>query len=158
MFVYLAAPDLSCGTQDLHCRVQESLVAGMQDLLVVACGIFFSCGMWSTSLTRDQTGRPALAVRSLNHWTTREVPPFSSVVFASLVGRQDSSCWHFVPQNVQVGCINDQYLCIAAATPCPLILWIQVATSNMCTRMCICWLQSPYDLRRKFFNVPLKFL
>ena len=37
LFIYLAAPGLSCGTWDLHC--------GMRDLLVVACELF-SCSMW----------------------------------------------------------------------------------------------------------------
>ena len=34
-----------------------------------------SHGMWDlSSPTRDQTHAPAVKVRSLNHWTTREVP------------------------------------------------------------------------------------
>ena len=36
LFIYLAAPGLSCGTWDLRCCVR--------DLLVAACGVF-SCGM-----------------------------------------------------------------------------------------------------------------
>ena len=53
VYIYLAAPGLSCSTQGLY--------------------------LWhagSSALTRDGTpGPPALGVPSLSHWTTREVPP-----------------------------------------------------------------------------------
>ena len=61
LFIYLAVPSLSCSTRDLF----------------VVCGIF-SCGMqdlvpWPGIEPRS----PALGARSLNHWTTREVPNFT---------------------------------------------------------------------------------
>ena len=57
------------------------LSCGMQDLLVVACGIF-SCGMQTLSCgMRDlvpwpgvEPRPPALGAWSLSHWTIREVP------------------------------------------------------------------------------------
>ena len=66
LLIYLAAPGLSCGMQDLHCHVQ--------DLLVAACGIS-SCSMQDLVLWPGLEPRPpALGAWSLSHWTTREVP------------------------------------------------------------------------------------
>ena len=49
-----------------------------QDLLDVATRIF-SYGMWdSSSLTRDLVPSPALGTKSLNLWTSREVPKLIS--------------------------------------------------------------------------------
>ena len=49
-----------------------------QDLLDAARRIF-SYGMWdSSSLTRDLVPSPALGARSLNLWTSREVPKLIS--------------------------------------------------------------------------------
>ena len=43
--------------------------------------VFWSQGMWDlSSLTRDQTCTPCIGRRSLNHWTTREVPRFLFIV------------------------------------------------------------------------------
>ena len=54
LFIYLAALGLSCGMQDL------------------------SCGMWDlVPRPGIEPGPPALGARSLNHWTTREVPTWS---------------------------------------------------------------------------------
>ena len=50
LFIYLDTSGLSC-TQDLQLQ-----------------------HMGSSSLTRNQTGPPALGAWSLSHWTTREVP------------------------------------------------------------------------------------
>ena len=58
LFIYLAAPGLSCHVRDLHCSMW-ALSCGMRDLVP-------GPGM--------EPGPPALEVRSLNHWTTREVP------------------------------------------------------------------------------------
>ena len=56
----MAAPGLSCGTQDLPCSVRA-----------------LSCGMWDlVPWPGMEPGPPALGARSLNHWTTREVPIF----------------------------------------------------------------------------------
>ena len=56
--MYLVAPGLSCGTQDLPCRVRD-LCQGMRDL-------FPRPGI--------EPQPPALRARSLRHWTTQEVP------------------------------------------------------------------------------------
>ena len=51
LFIYLAVPGLSRGIWDLYLR---------------------SGG--SSSLTRDQTQAPYTGLKSLSHWTTREIP------------------------------------------------------------------------------------
>ena len=63
LFLSLAAPDLSCGLQDLRCSTWASWLrhAGY------------------SSLTRDGTWTPALGARSLTHWTTgKSGDPFNS--------------------------------------------------------------------------------
>ena len=46
-------------------------------LLLFYVLVFWSRGMWDlSSPTRDWIGTPCIGRRSLNHWTTREVPPF----------------------------------------------------------------------------------
>ena len=57
LFIYLAAPGLSCSTRDLRCSIQ-ALSCDMRDL-VPRPGI--------------EPRPPALGVQILNHWTTREV-------------------------------------------------------------------------------------
>ena len=72
--------------------LHQVLVAGCR-IFVASCGNFGSGGwaqelqyaglvtawcMWApSSLTRDQTHIPRIARWILNHWTTREVPPFT---------------------------------------------------------------------------------
>ena len=59
VFIYLAVPSPSFGTQDLHCSMWDS---------------FFSCDMWDLSLLPGiEPWPPALGAWSLSHWTTREV-------------------------------------------------------------------------------------
>ena len=84
LFIYLAAPGLSCGTWDLHC--------GMRDLLVVACELF-SCSMWDlVPWPGIEPGPPALGAWSLSHWTTREVlGAFTSAQAERLVEIEDSA-------------------------------------------------------------------
>ena len=85
IFIYLAAPGLSCSTWDLCCHVQV-LHCSMRDLLVMVHGIF-SCGMWTLSCGMwdlvpwpgIKPEPPALGVWSLSHWTTREVPGLFSM-------------------------------------------------------------------------------
>ena len=70
------------------------LSCGTQDLLVAACGLI-SCSMQTLSCSmRDLVPRPgieprppALEVRSLTHWTTREVPFF---FFLKKKGRKEA--------------------------------------------------------------------
>ena len=73
LFIYLAAPGLSCSTWDLRCHVW--------DLLVAACKTFscggptLSCSMWDLDPRAGvEPVPPALGAWSLSHWTTREVP------------------------------------------------------------------------------------
>ena len=61
LFIYLAAPGLSCGTRDLCCHVRD---------LVPWPGI--------------EPGPPALVAQSLTHWITREVPNSPSSVMVSI--------------------------------------------------------------------------
>ena len=50
-------------------------------VLVAACGIF-SCGMWDLVPWQGIEPRlPAMGVRSLGHWTTREVPQLTCLDF-----------------------------------------------------------------------------
>lgn len=57
-----------------------------------------SSGMWDLcSQTRDQTGSPALAVRSINHWTTGEGP----VCFS--LGSPVSVVFPFAPSGLRQG-------------------------------------------------------
>ena len=66
-WIYLAAPGLSCSTQDLRC-----MAGGI--FLIAACRTF-SCGMWDlVPWPGIEPGPPELATWSLSHWTTREVP------------------------------------------------------------------------------------
>ena len=65
IFSLWAAPGLSCGTWGLRCRVQDLLVAARRDLV---------------SWPGFEPGPPALGTRSLNHWTTREVPTLTNYV------------------------------------------------------------------------------
>ena len=59
VFIYLAVPSPSFGTQDLPCSMWDS---------------FFSCDMWDLSLLPGiEPWPPALGAWSLSHWTTREV-------------------------------------------------------------------------------------
>ena len=59
IFIYLAVPGPSFGTQDLHCSMWESV---------------FSCDMWDLGLLPGIEPWPlALGAWSLSHWTTREV-------------------------------------------------------------------------------------
>ena len=75
-FLYLAVLGLSCNSRDL-----KSSLWHVTSFLVVACRIF-SCSMWTLSCgTWDLVPWPgmepmatALGVRSVSHWTTREVP------------------------------------------------------------------------------------
>ena len=46
---------------------------------------FFLVAHGSSSLTRDETGPPALGVQSLSHWTTREVP--GDLLLSGIVSR-----------------------------------------------------------------------
>ena len=47
-------------------------------------------GMWDlTSLTKDRTSTPCVGKRSLNHWTTREVPVIYLFMPISLVSERD---------------------------------------------------------------------
>ena len=69
VFIYLAAPGLSCGLQDLQLQ---------------HVGFFFFfflqlCHVGSISLTRDGTQAPALQARSFNRRATRKVPGFTSL-------------------------------------------------------------------------------
>ena len=68
LFIYLAAPGLSCGILDLQCSLQH---AGP---LILTCELF-NCGMWDLGpWSGIRLGPPALGVWSLSHWTTRVVP------------------------------------------------------------------------------------
>ena len=62
MFMFLAVPGLSWGTQDLwssSCHARH-----------------FSCSMWDLVLLSGiEPWPPALGAQSLSHWGTREVPP-----------------------------------------------------------------------------------
>ena len=71
---YLAVLGLSCSIQDL---------CWLLWVLVVACGIF-SCDMWDLVPWPGIKPRPhALRAQSLNHWTTREVPPYCMYITTS---------------------------------------------------------------------------
>ena len=62
LFIYLAVPSLSCGTQDLFLFFNA------------VCGIF-SCGMWDlVPQPRIEPRPPALGLWRLSHWTTRKIP------------------------------------------------------------------------------------
>ena len=67
--IYLAAPGLSCGMQDL--------CYGMWDLFFFfsSCGVrILSCGMWDlVPQPGIKPGPPALGARRLSHWSTWEV-------------------------------------------------------------------------------------
>ena len=66
IFIYLAAPGLIGHTRDLRFGVRDLFSCGMQAL---------SCGVWDLVPWPGIKPRPpALGARSLNHWTTREVP------------------------------------------------------------------------------------
>ena len=70
-FIYLTASGLSCGTQNLHCVMWN---------LTEAQGL--PQGLWNlSSPTRDRTWIPCITKQILNHWTTREVPEFSLIVW-----------------------------------------------------------------------------
>ena len=63
----LAALGLSCGMRDLYLQ--------HMDFLVVACGLLVAACMRDLVPQPGMEPRPpALGVRSLTHWTTREVP------------------------------------------------------------------------------------
>ena len=84
----------SCGAWASHCGaslVAEQGLCGARDLVVAKQGLTHpeACGSWTkqglgpskglptprrvgSSWTRDQTGIPCTARRTLNHWTTRE--------------------------------------------------------------------------------------
>ena len=77
IFFYLAALDLSCIMWDLPLQHTDSLV--------VVHGLS-SCGMWAellhgmwdlSSPTRDWTHSSCFAKLILNHWATKQVPPFT---------------------------------------------------------------------------------
>ena len=67
-FIYLAVLHLSCSVWD-H-QLQHTEVFYFFKLEHMAS----SCGMRSSSLTRDQTWDPALGAQSFNCWTTGKVP------------------------------------------------------------------------------------
>ena len=67
LFIYLAALSLSWVTQDLLLQRAGSPVVALP------------CGTWDlSSLIRNPTHVPCIARQMLNHWTTGEVPSFSS--------------------------------------------------------------------------------
>ena len=73
LFIYLAAQDLSYGTQDLHvsCELFHCSIRTLQ----LWHGGLLLLSMWDlSSLTRDQTCIACVARQTLNQWTTREVP------------------------------------------------------------------------------------
>ena len=79
----------SCGIRDLWSLLwhEGPLSRGMQSL---------SCGMWDlVSWPGIETGSPALGVRSLSHWTTREVPlwNFSLERWKKILGMDDGDDW-----------------------------------------------------------------
>ena len=61
IFIYLVAPGLSCGTQDLGSSLPHTQS--------------FSCSMWALVPWQGmESGPPELRAQSLSHWTTWEVP------------------------------------------------------------------------------------
>ena len=98
-----------------------TILMSLLNLLQYCCFFFFFFlvfwffwpqGRWDlSSLTRDQTHTPCIWRQSLNHWTSREVPPlsFASVVLESLraFGLQPARLlcpWDSPGKNTGVGC------------------------------------------------------
>ena len=57
---------------------------GLCQVFAVACGIFFSCGIWDlVSWPGIEPRPPALGAHSISHWITREVPemPFKKAKY-----------------------------------------------------------------------------
>ena len=81
LFIYLVEPSLSCCVRDLFS--------------FVACRIL-SCSIWDLVPWPGIESRcPALGVRSLSHWTTREVLFFTSCPENFLLQRKDEWGHHF---------------------------------------------------------------
>ena len=76
LFYFLAAPGLSCSTQDL---------------LVTACRLL-SCGIQDLAPRPGIEPRPpALGVQSLTHWTAREVPTIGLLIQMKIKSKFSSS-------------------------------------------------------------------